>query len=66
MNPIDAALLPELWALVRGYTHPVERLLLRALGIMHAEKDAPVMRINLIEVVANGQLNVMDWLWRKP
>ncbi len=63
---IDNALLPELWSLVAGYISSVEQLMLHELRLALTAKSTILQRIDILELVRVGQLNVLRWLWSKP
>ncbi len=66
MNPIDAALLPPLWAIVRDYFYPAEHAMMAGLGLALTAGAIIPTELNLVYVVRDGQLNVLQWLHSAP
>ncbi len=63
---IDAALLPDLWAIVRGYVHVAEQTMIQDLGLALTRGAKLPDGLHLAHVIRDGQLNVLQWVYSAP
>lgn len=66
MNPIDNALIPELWLIVASYTTPEELTIFGELKLKLTQNFKPPNAIYIKDVILGKQLNVLRWIWQQP